>query len=87
MLVQGSRFTVGGPFDPGTRVGQLVSHMQLDAVRSFTERAERDGARLIAGSAHAVTGTSGFCLARTVFANAALDSDLAGKRCSVRCWQ
>lgn len=76
-LIRGAvaRYTVGDPFDPGTRIGPVASERQMETVRGFIERAERDGARLIAGGADKV-GDVGFYVAPTVFADVDPESEL-----------
>lgn len=40
---------LGDPLDPGTEMGPLANHTQLDAVSGFVQRAHADGARVAAG--------------------------------------
>ncbi|GIM95748.1 aldehyde dehydrogenase family protein [Paractinoplanes toevensis] len=65
-------YTVGDPFDEGTRLGPLVSKGQQDRVRGFIERAT---ARLVAGGLDAPVPGKGYFVAPTVFA----DVDPAGE--------
>ncbi|WIM95868.1 aldehyde dehydrogenase family protein [Actinoplanes oblitus] len=67
-------YTVGDPFDPGTRLGPLVSAGQRDRVRGFIERAR---ARLVAGGLDAPVPATGHFVAPTVFADVDPDSELA----------
>jgi aldehyde dehydrogenase (NAD+) len=65
-------YTTGDPFDPGTRMGPLVSAAQRERVRGFISRA---GARMVAGDA-GVPG-KGYFVAPTVFADVDPASELA----------
>jgi aldehyde dehydrogenase (NAD+) len=67
-------YTVGDPFDEGTRLGPLVSAAQRDRVRGFVERAR---ARLVAGGPEAPLPGRGHFVAPTVFADVDPDSELA----------
>jgi acyl-CoA reductase-like NAD-dependent aldehyde dehydrogenase len=70
-----SRYTVGDPWDSGTRIGPSASRSQFETVKGFIERAQRDGARLLVGGAEAVS-ERGFFIAPTVFADVDPDSEL-----------
>jgi aldehyde dehydrogenase (NAD+) len=67
-------YTPGDPFDPGTRLGPLVSAGQRERVRGFIERAD---AKLVAGGLDAPVPDRGFFVAPTVFADVDPDSELA----------
>jgi aldehyde dehydrogenase (NAD+) len=67
-------YTVGDPFDEGTRLGPLVSRQQRDRVRGFVERAS---ARLVAGGPDAPVPGAGHFVAPTVFADVDPASELA----------
>ncbi|GAA0541825.1 aldehyde dehydrogenase family protein [Paractinoplanes ferrugineus] len=67
-------YTVGDPFDEGTRLGPLVSAAQRDRVRGFVDRAD---ARLVAGGPDAVLPEKGHFVAPTVFADVDPASELA----------
>jgi aldehyde dehydrogenase (NAD+) len=69
-----SAYTVGDPFDEGTRLGPLVSAGQRERVRGFIERAS---ARLVAGGLEAPVPARGHFVAPTVFADVDPDSELA----------
>jgi aldehyde dehydrogenase (NAD+) len=69
-----SGYTVGDPFDEGTRLGPLVSRAQRDRVRGFIERAS---ARLVAGGLDAPVPPKGHFVAPTVFADVDPQSELA----------
>ena len=69
-----SGYTVGDPFDEGTRLGPLVSAAQRDRVRGFVERAS---ARLVTGGLEAPVPGKGYFVAPTVFADVDPDSELA----------
>lgn len=70
-----SRYTVGDPFEPTTRIGPAASASQLKTVRGFIERAEHDGARLVAGGATPIADV-GYYIAPTIFADVDPDSEL-----------
>jgi len=71
-----SRYGVGDPADPATRLGPVASSNQFDTVRGFIERAIADGARLITGGVQRVR-EPGYFLAPTVFADVDPQSELA----------
>lgn len=70
-----SRYTVGDPWDPATRIGPSASQSQFDTVRGFIDRAQRDGARLLTGGSERIRDI-GFFLAPTVFADVDPESEL-----------
>lgn len=70
-----SKYTVGDPWHPGTRIGPSASESQYHSVLGFIERAQRDGARLLTGGAEKVSDT-GYFVAPTVFADVHPDSEL-----------
>jgi aldehyde dehydrogenase (NAD+) len=70
-----SKYTVGDPWDPGTRIGPSASASQFDTVRGYIARAHRDGARLLTGGAEKLSDT-GYYIAPTVFADVDPDSEL-----------
>jgi len=70
-----SRYTVGDPWDPATRIGPSASASQWQSVRGFIERAQRDGARLLSGGAEQIRDV-GYFIAPTVFADVDPDSEL-----------
>ncbi|MGA1826782.1 aldehyde dehydrogenase family protein [Microbacterium sp.] len=71
-----SRYGVGDPADPATRLGPVASSNQFDTVRGFIDRAIADGARLITGGPERVR-EPGYFLAPTVFADVDPQSELA----------
>src|SRR3954471_13491706 len=70
-----SRYTVGDPWDPATRIGPSASASQFQTVRGFIERAQHDGARLLTGGAEKIRDV-GYYVAPTVFADVDPDSEL-----------
>ena len=61
-------FTPGDPFDPGTRLGPLVSDVQRKRVRSYIQKGIEEGARLITGGAEPPEGLErGYFVRPTVF--------------------
>ncbi|KWX66318.1 aldehyde dehydrogenase family protein [Mycobacterium sp. NAZ190054] len=70
-----SKYTVGDPWDPGTRIGPSASEAQYRTVLGFIERAQRDGARLLTGGAEKIADT-GYFVAPTVFVDVDPDSEL-----------
>ncbi|ORB30501.1 aldehyde dehydrogenase family protein [Mycolicibacterium parafortuitum] len=63
-----ARYTVGDPWDPGTRIGPSASRSQFETVLGYIERAQRDGARLLTGGAEKIRDT-GYFVAPTIFAD------------------
>ncbi|OBG49259.1 MULTISPECIES: aldehyde dehydrogenase family protein [unclassified Mycobacterium] len=70
-----SKYTVGDPLDPATRIGPSASAGQFETVRGFIERGQRDGARLLTGGAEPIREV-GYYVAPTVFADVDPDSEL-----------
>ena len=68
LAVQAARkYTVGDPFDEGTRLGPLVSAAQRDRVVRYINRGQEEGARLVAGGTERPL-PRGFYVEPTVFA-------------------
>jgi aldehyde dehydrogenase (NAD+) len=63
-----AKYTVGGPFEEGTRIGPMANAGQLKRVRSYIEGALADGATLVTGGPEPVRDT-GYFVAPTVFAD------------------
>lgn len=70
-----ARYTVGDPFDEATRVGPVVSRKQLESIRGFIDRAEKDGARLIHGGSQKLAEIGNY-VCPTVFADVDPNSEL-----------
>jgi betaine-aldehyde dehydrogenase len=71
--------TVGDPFEPGTKVGPVVSAAQRDRIRGYIESGRRQGARLVAGGAAAPPDQPvGWFVQPTVFAD--VDNDMVVAR-------
>lgn len=61
-------FTPGDPFEPGTRLGPLVSETQRDRVRDYIAKGEAEGAKLVTGGTDAPEGLDrGYFVRPTVF--------------------
>ena len=61
-------FTPGDPFEPGTRLGPLVSETQRERVRDYIAKGEAEGAKLVTGGTDAPEGLDrGFFVRPTVF--------------------
>jgi acyl-CoA reductase-like NAD-dependent aldehyde dehydrogenase len=61
-------FTPGDPFDPGTRLGPLVSETQRERVRDYIAKGEAEGAKLVTGGTDAPAGLDrGYFVRPTVF--------------------
>jgi aldehyde dehydrogenase (NAD+) len=61
-------FTPGDPFDPGTRLGPLVSETQRERVRDYIAKGEAEGAKLVTGGTDAPEGLDrGYFVRPTVF--------------------
>jgi acyl-CoA reductase-like NAD-dependent aldehyde dehydrogenase len=68
----------GDPFEPGTRLGPLVSETQRDRVREFIEKGEKEGAKLVAGGAEPPEGLDkGYFVRPTVFSEVKPDMTIA----------
>jgi aldehyde dehydrogenase (NAD+) len=67
---------VGDPFESDTMSGPVVSEAALQRITAMIERAKADGARLVAGGER-ITGSGGFYLQPTVFADVDPYSELA----------
>ncbi|MGV0699426.1 aldehyde dehydrogenase family protein [Mycolicibacter sinensis] len=70
-----SKYSVGDPWDPGTRIGPSASEAQYQTVLGFIERAPQEGARLVAGGGQKVHDV-GYYIAPTVFADVDPASEL-----------
>jgi aldehyde dehydrogenase (NAD+) len=69
-------FTVGDPFDEGTRLGPLVSKAQHDRVAAYIEKGKAEGARVVAGGDTKPLET-GYFVSPTVFADVTTDMTIA----------
>ena len=69
-------YTVGDPFDEGTRLGPLVSKAQHERVSSYIEKGKAEGARIVAGGDTKPLDT-GYFVAATVFADVTTDMTIA----------
>ena len=69
---------VGDPLDPASLVGPVVTEAALDRILGVIDRAQADGATLLAGG-HRLDGdlARGWFVAPTVFGDVDHDSDLA----------
>ncbi len=71
-------YTPGDPFDPGTRLGPLVSDVQRQRVRGYIERGVAEGARLLTGGAEAPDGLErGYFVQPTVFSEVTPEMTIA----------
>ncbi|OBB98831.1 aldehyde dehydrogenase [Mycobacterium sp. 852013-50091_SCH5140682] len=70
-----SKYPVGDPWDPSTRIGPSASQSQYESVLGFIERARRDGSRLLLGGPEKIRDT-GYYVAPTVFADVDPESEL-----------
>lgn len=70
-----TKYTVGDPWDPATRIGPSASASQQQTVLGFIERAPGEGARLLTGGAQKVCDV-GYYVAPTVFADVDPHSEL-----------
>ncbi|ABM13684.1 aldehyde dehydrogenase family protein [Mycolicibacterium vanbaalenii] len=70
-----SKYPVGDPTDPTTRIGPSASQSQYQSVLGFIERAQRDGARLLTGGTEKVRDV-GYYVSPTVFADVDPGSEL-----------
>jgi aldehyde dehydrogenase (NAD+) len=71
-------FTVGDPFDEGTKLGPLVSAAQRERVLGYIEKGIEEGADLVTGGVDRPDGLErGFFVRPTVFANVRNDMTIA----------
>ncbi len=71
-------FTVGDPFEKGTKLGPLVSHVQRERVRAYIKKGIEEGATLVAGGPEAPAGLEkGYFVRPTVFADVTPEMTIA----------
>jgi acyl-CoA reductase-like NAD-dependent aldehyde dehydrogenase len=71
-------FTPGGPFDPATKLGPLVSKTQQERVRGYIRKGIEEGATLVTGGAEQPESQpKGYFVKPTVFANVKNDMTIA----------
>jgi aldehyde dehydrogenase (NAD+) len=71
-------YTLGDPFDDGTRLGPVVSQVQRDRVRGFIEQGVSEGATLLTGGAEAPDELpTGYYVKPTVFSGVTTDMTIA----------
>ena len=71
-------FTPGDPFDPGTRLGPLVSDVQRERVRGYIAKGSEQGAKLVTGGAEAPDGLDrGYFVRPTVFSEVTPEMTIA----------
>ena len=71
-------YTVGDPFDPGTRLGPLVSETQRERVRGYIAKGVEEGARLLTGGEEPPEGKErGYYVRPTVFSDVRPDMTIA----------
>ncbi len=69
---------LGDPFDPGARLGPLVSAAQRDRVRGYIEKGQEEGAKLVTGGAEPPEGLdTGYFVRPTVFSEVRPDMTIA----------
>jgi aldehyde dehydrogenase (NAD+) len=72
------KFTPGDPFDPGTRLGPLVSATQRERVRGYIAKGEAEGAKLVTGGTDAPEGLDrGYFVRPTVFSEVTPEMTIA----------
>ncbi|HET9896461.1 MAG TPA: aldehyde dehydrogenase [Streptosporangiaceae bacterium] len=64
-----SGLKIGDPGDPATQIGPLVAKRQQDRVEGYIAVGQEEGAKLVAGGAHASGHERGWYVAPTVFAD------------------
>jgi len=65
---ESTEMTVGDPFDPGTKMGPLISRAQFERVVNYVEVGKQEGARMVTGGKLPGAG-KGYFVAPTVFAD------------------
>jgi acyl-CoA reductase-like NAD-dependent aldehyde dehydrogenase len=68
---------VGDPADPRTQLGPVISARSRDRILGMLERAQRDGARLLAGGGRAATAGDGYYLQATALYDVDPGSEIA----------
>jgi aldehyde dehydrogenase (NAD+) len=64
------KVAAGDPFEPGTKLGPLVSEAQRERVRGYIEKGAEEGAKLVTGGAEPPDGLDkGYFVRPTVFSN------------------
>ena len=70
--------SVGDPSDPATQLGPLVSEVQRERVRSYIERGQEEGAKLLCGGAEPPEGLEhGYYVRPTVFSDVSPEMTIA----------
>jgi aldehyde dehydrogenase (NAD+) len=71
-------YTVGDPFDEGSRLGPLVSDTQRERVRGYIRKGVEEGARLVTGGEEPPEGIErGYFVRPTVFSDVRSDMTIA----------
>jgi aldehyde dehydrogenase (NAD+) len=71
-------YTPGDPFEPGTRLGPLVSATQRERVRGYIAKGEAEGAKLLTGGTDAPEGLDrGYFVRPTVFSEVTPEMTIA----------
>jgi acyl-CoA reductase-like NAD-dependent aldehyde dehydrogenase len=71
-------FTPGDPFEESTRLGPLVSGVQRERVRTYIQKGEAEGAKLVTGGATAPEGLDrGYFVRPTVFSEVTPEMTIA----------
>jgi betaine-aldehyde dehydrogenase len=71
-------FTPGNAFEPETRIGPLVSAVQLDRVRGYIQKGIDEGAKLLTGGVESPDGLEkGYFVRPTVFSEVTRDMTIA----------
>jgi acyl-CoA reductase-like NAD-dependent aldehyde dehydrogenase len=71
-------YTVGDPFDEATRLGPLISAVQLERVRGYIARGIEEGATVVTGGPEAPDGLdTGYFVRPTVFSDVTRDMTIA----------
>jgi acyl-CoA reductase-like NAD-dependent aldehyde dehydrogenase len=71
-------FSVGDPFEATTRLGPLVSAVQLERVRGYIKKGQEEGAKLVTGGADLPASVEkGYFVQPTVFSDVTNDMTIA----------
>ncbi len=77
-IVQRARkMTVGNPLDPKTRMGAIVSKMQMERVLGYIERGRAEGATLLTGGERATVDGKGYFVQPTIFGGVTAEMTIA----------
>ncbi|RVA08327.1 aldehyde dehydrogenase family protein, partial [Mesorhizobium sp. M7A.F.Ca.US.002.01.1.1] len=69
VIAVGKTLTVGDPLDAATKLGAMVSQVQMDRVLDYIDIGSKEGAELKSGGKQVLSETGGYYIEPTVFDN------------------